>query len=284
MEIKEEPVQVEVAASEADIANCFKLIHYIEPGLPQENIKKETLTQNEHLRKFMSRHCSSTAYLFQVKKCLDPTCYYCVEYPIQMPKEEFQKLSFVLLPLIVDGDRYAEFKDLYGKDVDEKDRPSIKPSSHGEEVDKKRKDIITSSKIRCILICQECFKPRCVYAKTKLKPDEKSAIEEVQESRLFTCGSSLFPPDSPLSGTICVRKSLSCGDPMELSYFSAILVHFSPVCYWCGLSEETLVRDQEFTDLARNYQTAHAICMFCKQEGKLPFTRHPLNAPKRRKT
>jgi hypothetical protein len=201
-----------------------------------------------------------------------------------MPKEEYQKLSFVPLPLIVEGDKYAEFKDLYGKCVDEKDRPSSKPASHGEEVDKKRKDIIVSSKVRCILSRQECFKPWCVYAKAKLKSDEKSATDQVQESRLFTCGSCLFPPDSPLSSVICVRENLSCGDPIELSYFSATLVHFPPVCYWCGLSEETLVRDQQFTDLARNYQTAHAICMFCKQEGKQPFTRHPLNAPKRRKT
>ena len=197
-----------------------------------------------------------------------------------MPKEEFQKLSFVPLPLIAEADKYAEFNDLYGKGVDEKDHPSIKPVSHSEEVDRKQKDIIVSSKVRCILTCQECFKPRCVYAKSKLKPDEKSAIEQVQESRLFTCGSCLFPPDSPFSGVICVRENLSCGDPIELSYFSATLVHFPPVCYWCGLSEETLVRDKEFTDLARNYQTAHAICMFCKQEGKQPFTRHPLNAPK----
>jgi hypothetical protein len=90
MEIKEEPVQVEAAASEADITGCFQIIHYIGPNLPHDNIKKETLTQSEHLRKFMSRHCSSPAYLFQVK-CLDPTCYYCLEHPV---REELQKLLF----------------------------------------------------------------------------------------------------------------------------------------------------------------------------------------------
>ena len=35
MEIKEQPVQVEVAASEADIASCFQIIHYIELNLPK---------------------------------------------------------------------------------------------------------------------------------------------------------------------------------------------------------------------------------------------------------
>ena len=49
MEVKEQPVQVEVAASEADIDSCFQIIHYIEPNLSKDNIKKETLTQSEHL-------------------------------------------------------------------------------------------------------------------------------------------------------------------------------------------------------------------------------------------
>lgn len=40
MEIKKEPVQVKVAASEADIASCFRIIYYIEPNLPQGNIKR----------------------------------------------------------------------------------------------------------------------------------------------------------------------------------------------------------------------------------------------------
>ena len=39
-EIKEEPVQVEVVASEADIASCFCIIYYIEPNLPRDYIKR----------------------------------------------------------------------------------------------------------------------------------------------------------------------------------------------------------------------------------------------------
>ena len=57
-----------------------------------------------------------------------------------MPMEDFHNLSFVPLPLMGDGDKYVEFKDLYGKEVDERDRPSGKPVSHGEEMDKKIKE------------------------------------------------------------------------------------------------------------------------------------------------
>ena len=235
MEIKEEKVQVEVAATKNELQQCFNLIHCIESTLSPDNITKETLAGTEHLQTFIATHCSSTAYLFQVKKCLDPRCGYCRFHPVRMPVEDFQKISFVPLPLITVGEKYADFKDLYGKAVDERDRPSSKPASPGEEVDKKRKDIIVSSKVRCVLTCQECFKPRCVYSKSKLTCEGKSAIEELQDSRLYTCGSSLFPPESPVSNTICVRESLTCSSPMELSYYSSTLVHFLPVCYWCGL-------------------------------------------------
>ena len=50
------------------------------------------------------------------------------------------------------------------------------------------------------------------------------------------------------------------------------------VCYYL------LIRDAIYTEKERNFQTVHAICMFCRSEGKQEFTRHPLNAPKRRKT
>ena len=49
------------------------------------------------------------------------------------------------------------------------------------------------------------------------------------------------------------------------------------------MPEESLVRDDEYMELERNFQTVHAICMLCKHDGKHPFTRHLLNAPKRKK-
>ena len=112
---------------------------------------------------------------------------------------------------------------------------------------------------------RECFKPRCVYSKAKLTKDEQIALKRVQESWLYTCGSSIFPPNSACHDTVCVKESFTCSDPIELSYFSAALVHFLLVCYWCGMPEDSLVRDDEYMELERNYQTVHAICMLCMQ-------------------
>ena len=91
-----------------------------------------------------------------------------------------QKLSFVPLPLISESDenKLAEFSDLMATKF-MKDRPSSKskPDSHSQE-NKSRKD--------CKLHCQECFKPHCVFSKSKLLPFKKSAIHDLQDSRLFT--------------------------------------------------------------------------------------------------
>ena len=155
MEIKGEPVRVETAAAEKELSEFFELIHFIQPDLPSEHLTKDILMEKEQLRKFMGSHCNFTAYLFQVQKCLDPECYYCSQHPVRMPMDDFQKLSFVPLPLMADNDKHSEFIDLYGKGVDERDRPSSKPSSPAEEIDKKRKDLFVSSKVRRVFNCQD---------------------------------------------------------------------------------------------------------------------------------
>lgn len=56
MEIKGEPVRVETAATKRELS---ELIHFIQPDLPSENLKNETLMEKEQFRKFISSHCSS---------------------------------------------------------------------------------------------------------------------------------------------------------------------------------------------------------------------------------
>ena len=284
MEVKGEPVKVTQACTGVDMKQFWEQIFEIQPSLSYEKINKKVLSEpvNEHIRQFMAAHCSTTKYLFQLKKCLNPDCLYCTNHPVRLPMQHFKLLSFVPLPLR-SGEKYARFADMYGKAVDESDCPSTKPASRNEEVDKRRKAILVSSKVRCIMTCNECFKPRCVYSKSKLTKAEQVALKEVRESNLYLCGSSIFIPDSPYYDSVCVKESLNCGDPIELSYYSAALVRFPLVCYWCGMPEESLVRDAEYKELEKNFQIVHAICMLCKHDGKEPFTRHPLNAPKRKK-
>ena len=158
MEIKGEAVQSTQACTDIDMQNLWVKIFEIQKNLVYENINKNVFLQPENIliQQFMDTHCSVTKYLFQVKKCLSQDCVYCSNHPVRLPMEHFKKLSFVPLPLLHD-ENYAKFSALYGKTVDEKDCPSTKPVSFAAEVDKKRKAILVSCKVRCVMNCQECL-------------------------------------------------------------------------------------------------------------------------------
>ena len=48
---------------------------------------------------------------------------------------------------------------------------------------------------RRVIVCYECLKPRCIYAARKLTAEGK-ILDDIDYSKLYTCGSSLFPPTS----------------------------------------------------------------------------------------
>ena len=84
-----------------------------------------------------------------------------------MDPEKYKELHLLPLPLLdVTKEHYCP---------SEKDRPSLNQAgdSAAIEADTKHKAILNSNKVRAILHCQECFKPRCVYAARKLGTNEK---------------------------------------------------------------------------------------------------------------
>ena len=56
---------------------------------------------------------------------------------------------------------------------------------------------------------------------------------------------------------------------METQYYSATLVSFPPVCYYCGTGEECLVEDDSIHELRKEYAVLRPICFLCKAEGKI---------------
>ena len=105
----------------------------------------------------------------------------------------------------------------------------------------------------------------------------------IDESCLYTCGMPLFSEESPLHGTIVVRQKLTCSSPIEAQYYSSKLVTLPSVCYWCGGVEETLVFDEHYTELQREYQVVRPLCFMCKSDNKDHYTSHPNNMAKRMK-
>ena len=74
-------------------------------------------------------------------------------------------------------------------------------------------------------------------------------IEDIKDSKLYTCGSALLPPDSAYANYIIVREAIVCSSYLEPQYYSSMLVHFPPACYYCGLGEDSLVNDDKLKEL-----------------------------------
>ena len=90
-----------------------------------------------------------------------------------------------------------------------------------------------------------------------------------------------LPHMSALVDTVVVRQTIGCASPIETQYYSATLVSFPPVCYYCGASEESLVEDDNTHQLKQDYAIVRPLCFLCKSEGKTPFVRMPTNIRKR---
>ena len=287
MQVKDVPIKLGIPASDSELANQFQHVAFIDPSLTSTDLKATTLKKADAYQGFFKAHCHSSQYMFQVKKCKDPNCYYCMRHPIRLPHEVFESLHFLPLPLLDSSKQhYKKFKELYGSDPSDVDRPSRvpTPSDEAKGVDKAMKGLLVCGKVRGVIICIECSKPRCIYSHSKLTHEQIQVISKLKDADLYTCGASLFPPDSLYHSTIIVREALVCTSNMETQYYSSVLVHFEPVCFYCGICEETLVDNDQIKELKTMYAVVYPICFLCLSEGKSPHCKHPSNVAKKRKT
>ena len=155
------------------------------------------------------------------------------------------------------------FDKVYGQLPSDKDQPSKGSYSFQEakELDDKRKPFFTNSKMCRTITCRECFNPRCPYTARKLTKEECILLEEIDYSKLYTCGSELFPSSSCHYGLIVIRAALLCKDSIEVQYYSAKLVSFPQIYYFCGLPDE-LVDDDSIKVLYKQYVVVQPICVF----------------------
>ena len=49
--------------------------------------------------------------------------------------------------------------------------------------------------------------------------------------------------------TIVVREVIVCSMHIESQYYITVLIHFPPVCYYCGQGEGALVDNEEIKEL-----------------------------------
>lgn len=284
MKLKGNPIIPRPAASQDDVVDNFESVHFIDSSVQMRELNQASLKNAKDLHMFMKAHCNSTHYLFQVKKCGEESCFHCGAHPIRLT-EQLKDIHFVPLPVLDSSkNHYKKFGEIYGQLPSEVDRPSLTfATSEAKACDKENRKLLVASKVRAVLVCVECMKPRCVYAAGALTPDEKRCLKPLINSRVYSCGCELFPPEHPLHSSVIVRQAINCSDPMEAQYYSATCMSFPPVCWFCGSPEEVLAEDELVRSLKDEYAVVRPICFLCRSDGKRPATWGASNVAKRAK-
>lgn len=68
-------------ATTDDITEMVENIHFIEPGIFEEDLSSAPFNNSPALMRFVESHCHSSQYAFQLKKCL-------IQHPIVMDRKE----------------------------------------------------------------------------------------------------------------------------------------------------------------------------------------------------
>ena len=100
-------------------------------------------------------------------------------------------------------------------------------SDEVKKKDKNYRSTLVKAKVRAIISCEECKKPRCIYANSRHSSQEEVCVKRMKEAKTYICGSPLFPDRSPLGCTVLVRDALLCGSPMETHYYTSCVGAFS---------------------------------------------------------
>ena len=231
------------------------------------------------LADFLDRHLRSRTYSLQIMKCTSAECWYCgLLAPIRMEPEVYDQIKWLPDPQQKDGEEWKSFDEVYGTDTDDSKRPSLsqKPTS-AKDMAYKASGLFTTAKVRGFVICSECGKRRCVFAKGQLTPAHLVALKRVQEDLLYSCGSCLFPEDDEYASVLVLKEALNCSSPIETIYYSALSSSLQPICCICGDLEVLIANDHPgLRELCQKFRIVRPICNSCWERGDRPATRNPV--------
>ena len=185
--------------------------------------------------------------------------------------------------------RYEEVCHLV--ETDERDLPGNKATDlkAAKEVDASKKaidkakpdGIFAGSKVRATVCCDECSRPRLLYAdkkreSEKLLPELTAYLEGVD----YQCGDALFDDNEDdasvkkLAEIFYVKERRTCDDPVEEHFFNTFGVRgrseFEHVCARCGKGPDESPLDEKPKG-ATEGRTALPLCADCKADGKAPI-------------
>jgi hypothetical protein len=194
----------------------------------------------------------------------------------------FKDLDFVPDPMPGPEGVFLPFEEVYNvMETNDLGRPSLSMKAPTSEIDKNNSALLKGTRVRDVIKCSECARPRCIFAATRLTNEEILAVKAVKDEDNYICGDVLFQEDSIYYDKIVVRNLLSCAKIMETTYYAKKIssAHFPSVCFHCG-SGNTII-DEGIQNLKRKFKVVRPICGECKQAGKEPVVKCQVNVAKK---
>jgi hypothetical protein len=299
LKLKDAPFQVMDPVSDLEIDVLKRHLCELFPDLNIDRLQKAHTQKIKSYNEWLTAHCRSRHYSFQIRKCGDRNC--CLE-----PHSPPEDLQWLPDPVLDPDDRlhYKRYDTVKGTETTEEDRPSLKipaktkkgqrpptvpvvsapdapevperDTAHVPEgtstIEAPDSQIIVApfmssdkcsvQTARLIVSCVECEKPRVIYCKNSLSERQKISLATSMSQFDYTCGAALLPPSHSLCQKVMTRGSLVCALPLEIPYYGSGLGQTDMCCH-CGVLEGIV--DQ---DLRRKYKTVLPICETCRHEGK----------------
>jgi hypothetical protein len=196
------------------------------------------------LKKLYDTHVVTTPYSLSIQKCGSEDCRICK--PIRCPdvdglrelvmerqptpradpnrRQHFLRRDEALALFREQGSKPQDLVDLSAlpsAQVSEAASAKKERKDRDLEVTKKMKlQSWSASKVRALVTCWLCGKPRCLYSTRELSVDSLEVLPQLLEAAHFVCGALLCQPDEPMGQEIAQKIDLNCKSAVEKSYFN----------------------------------------------------------------
>lgn len=280
LELKGVRVQTPPTATNATLEELHASLAAIDPAYDRSFSATKDLARMPILKQLFSEsaHCFTATYAVEYFDCGDPGCKFgCTNWVAELREDcatrgcakakvdaavEWLKLRSPL-PM-AKGNVFVPFKDALRLDTtDKRDLPShrvaLQKQRDSDQV-KARKAadkakaaecggrIFQTSKVRAIVLCDECARPRLLYSWNAPTKTQLKAMDVYAESISYMCGDPLFEENVSdaklleLKRLFYVREAQSCRDPVEADFFNTGGVQgrteFEYICSLCGADPE----------------------------------------------
>ena len=264
LDLSGRPVKVDDQCASEVVEEFHEALSHIDPKYDRTIREASQLGRMPELKKLFDTHVIITPYSLSIRKCGNANCKHCK--PIRAPEGTVRELAMQRQPTPkLDKSRpghfysreaaIAKFGQKDSSLVDFSDLPTKKGDrpSDAKKTAKKRDTQVGKSvskwaptSVRATVTCENCARPRCLFAKSALSEEQGSQLQVLKEARQYLCGSILVEGEHPM---VVQRMNLSCSDGVEKEYYNHDKRRFETpvICAHCT-STEGVMLDHELKE------------------------------------